>query len=93
MGFRPGPLEEVSECRGGALGGGVGVGLWLCEAGGRLQGQRTRPGSSTSSLVPKWTGKALAVFPSVPLCPPYHLLQGVPLPCWTPNHGWVPLGV
>ena len=69
VGFRPRWLEGVSECRGGALGGGVGVGLGLCAAGGRLQGQRIRHGSPTGSLVPKWTGKALAAFPSIPLCP------------------------
>ena len=40
MGFRPSVLDEVSEgvseCRGGALDGGVGAGLGLCMAGGRL---------------------------------------------------------
>ena len=36
VGFRPSSLEGVSECRGGALGWGVGVGLGLCMAGGRL---------------------------------------------------------
>ena len=36
VGFRPSALEGVSECRGRALGGGVGVGLGLCVAGGRL---------------------------------------------------------
>ena len=64
--FRPSKLEGVSEggseCRGGALGGGVGVGLGL-------QGQSIRPRSATGSPVPKWTGKALAPFPSVPSCP------------------------
>ena len=73
VGFRPsvleGDSEGVSECRGGALGGGVGVGPGLCTAGGRLRGQRNRPRSPTGSPVPKWTGKALAVFPSVPLRP------------------------
>ena len=64
-----GVSEGVSECRGGALGGGVGVGLGLCTAGGRLQGQRIRPESPAGSPVPEWTGKALAPFPSVPLCP------------------------
>ena len=27
------------------------------------------------------------------LCAPPCLLQGLPRPCWTPNRGWVPLGV
>ena len=36
--FRPSALEGVSECRGGALGGGVGAGLGLYVAGGRLRG-------------------------------------------------------
>ena len=36
VGFRPSALEGVSKCRGGALGGGVGVGLGLCVTGGRL---------------------------------------------------------
>ena len=67
--FRPSMLEGVSKCRGRALGGGVGAGLGFCMAGGRLQGQRIRPRSPTGSLVPKWTGKALAAFPSVPLHP------------------------
>ena len=67
--FRPSALEGVSQCRGGALGGGVGAGLGLCVARGRLQGQRIRPGSPTGSLVPMWTGKALASFPSVPSHP------------------------
>ena len=73
VGFRPSVLEGVSEgvykCRGRALGGGVGAGLGLCVAAGRLRGQRIRPGIPTSSLVPKWTGKVLALFPSVPLRP------------------------
>ena len=73
VGFRPRSLEGVSEgvskCRGGALGGGVGAGLGLCMAAGRLRGQRIRPGSPTSSPVPKWTGKALVLFPSVPSRP------------------------
>ena len=66
VGFRPSMLEGFSECRGRALGGGVGAGLGLCTAGGRLQGQRIRPGSPRLSLVPKWTGKAQAPF----LCAP-----------------------
>ena len=87
-GFR----EGVSECRGGALGGGVGAGLGLCLAGGRLQGQRIRPGSPVGSLVPKWTGRAPAVFSSMP--PHAHCLpQGLPGPRWTPNCVCVPLGV
>ena len=69
VGFRPSSLDGVSECRGGALGGGVGAGLGFCAAGGRLRGQRIRPRSSTGSPVPKWTGKALASFPSIPSCP------------------------
>ena len=36
VGFRPSALEGVSECRGGALDGGVGAGLGFCAAGGRL---------------------------------------------------------
>ena len=40
--------------------------------------------------MPKWTGQVLAAFPSVPPCPP---ARGLPHPHWTPNHGWVPLGV
>ena len=66
MGGGLGPaLEGVPECRGGALGGGVGAGLGLCVAGGRLRGQRIRPWSPRGSPVPKWTGKALAPFPSM----------------------------
>ena len=93
MGFRPSSWEGVSEGRGGALGGGVGVGLGLCTAGGRLRGQRIRPGSPTGFPAPKWTGKALTSFPSVPSRSPHRLLQGLPHPRWTPNCGWVPLGV
>ena len=62
--------EGVSKHRGGALGGGVGVGLGVCVAEGRLRGQRIRPRSPIGSLVPKWTGKELAVFPSVSRPPP-----------------------
>ena len=70
VGFRLSSLEGVSECRGRALaGGGVGVGLGFCAAEGRLGGQRIRPGSPTGFPLPKWTGKALAPFPSVPLRP------------------------
>ena len=43
--------------------------------------------------MPKWTGKALAPFPSVPPCPPHLLPQGLPHCRWTPNCGWVLLGV
>ena len=88
-----GVSEGVSECRGRALGGGVVVGLGLCTAGGRLHGQRIRPGSPRGSPVPKWTGKVLAGFPSVPPCPPPRSPPGSPHPRWTPNRGWVPLGV
>ena len=79
VGFRPSALEGVSEGvserRGRALGEGVGAGLGFCTAGGRLRGQRFRPGSPIGSLVPKWAGNVLAVFPSVtsrpsPLSPP-----------------------
>ena len=91
-GLGPAQLEGVSQCSGRAL--GVGVGLGLCMAGGRLQGQRIRPQSPTGSPVPKWTGKVLAAFPSIPLCPaPHRLPHGLPHPRWTPNRGWVPLGV
>ena len=69
VGFRPSSWQGVSKCRGRALGGGVGAGLGLCVAGGRLQGQRIRPGSPAGFLVPTWTGKALAPFPSVPSRP------------------------
>ena len=65
-----GVSEGVSECRGRALGGGVGAGLGFCMAGGRLRGQRIRPRSPIGSVVPKWAGKALAPFPSVPSRPP-----------------------
>ena len=89
VGFRPSTLEGVSECRGRALGGGVGTGLGLCAVRGRLRGQRIQPESSAGSPVPKWTGKVLATFPSVPPFPP----QGLPHPPWTTNHGWILLGV
>ena len=69
VGFRPSALEGFSERTGRALGGGVGVGLGLCTAGGRLRRQRIRLGSPTGCLVPKWTWKALTLFPSIPLCP------------------------
>ena len=49
VGFRPSSLEGVSqgvsECRGRALGGGVGVGLGFCAAGGRLEGRGLGPGA------------------------------------------------
>ena len=96
VGLRPSSLEGVSEgvskCRGRALGGGVGAGLRLCVAGGRLRGQRIRSGSPTGFLVPQFTGKALALFCSfLPLS--HHLPQGLPPHHWTPNCGWVPVGV
>ena len=73
VGLRPSTLEGVSEglseCRGRALGGFAGAGLGLCMAGQRLRGQRIRPQSLGGSPVPEWTGKALALFPSVPSCP------------------------
>ena len=49
--------------------------------------------SPTGSPVPKWTGKALAAFPSIPPCPSQGLPQGLPCPHWTPNCGCVLLGV
>ena len=83
VGFRSSVLEGVSEgvseCRGRALGGGVGVGLVLCRARGRLRGLRIRPGSPTASLVPKWTGKALAPLPSIPSRPSPLSPPGSPL--------------
>ena len=66
MGFRPSSLARVSQCRGGALGGGCRGGAWALHAGGRLRGQRIRPGSPTVFPVPKWTGNALALLPSIP---------------------------
>ena len=42
--------------------------------------------------MPKWTGKALALFSSIPLCPSPSP-PGSPHRHWTPNCGWVPLGV
>ena len=77
--FSPSLLEGVSECRGRALSGAVGAGLGLCTAEGRLQGQRLRLGSPTCFLMPKWTGKALAEFPSVPSHPPPLSPPGSPL--------------
>ena len=65
VGFRPSSLEGFSECRSRALGGGVVAGLGLCAVDGRLRGQSIRSGSTKGFLVPKWTGKALAPFPSV----------------------------
>ena len=62
-----GVSDGVSKCRGRALDGGVEAGLGLCMVGGRLQGQKIRPRSPTGSPVPKWTGKALATFLSIPL--------------------------
>ena len=68
-GLGPAGLEAVSEgvskyrCR--TLGVGVGAELGLCAVGGRLRGQRIRPWSPRGSPVPKWTGKALAPFPSM----------------------------
>ena len=72
VGFRPNVLEGVSEgfskCRGRALGGGVGAGFAFCTPEGRLRGQKISPRSLKGSPVPKCTGKALAMFPSIPLC-------------------------
>ena len=65
-----GPLEcGVPEFGGSALSEGVWVGLGFCTAGGWLQGQRIRPRSPTGFPVPTWTGKALALFPSILLRP------------------------
>ena len=67
VGFRPSALEVVSEgvseCRGAALGGGVGRGLGPAWQEGGSEGR------GLGFLVPKWTGKALAPFPSLPSCP------------------------
>ena len=88
MGFRPSALEVVSEgvseCRGAALGGGVGRGLGPAWQEGGSEGR------GLGFLVPKWTGKVLATFPSVP---PRTPTNGLPHPHWTPNRGWVPLSV
>ena len=64
-----GVSEGVSECSGRALGEGVGAGLGLCMVGGRLRGQSIRPRGPTGFPMPKWRGKVLAVFPSIPLFP------------------------
>ena len=77
-----------------ALVGGVGAGLGLYMLGGRPRGQRIKPESPTGSPLPKGTGEALAVFPSIPLLPPPQALPQVLPHCrWTPNRGWVLLGV
>ena len=93
VGFRPSLLEGVSECRGGALGEGVGVGLGLCVAGGRLWGRGLGPGAQQAS----WCLSGLGThWPcSLPFLRthPHRLPQGLPRRRWTPNHGWVPLGV
>ena len=68
-GLGPAHWRGVSECRGRALGGGIGAALGLCTLEGRLQGQRIKPRSPAGSPVPKLTGKALAEFLSVPSCP------------------------
>ena len=83
MGFRPSALEGVSERRGGALDGGVGAGLGLCTVGGRLQG--LGPGAQQGKCWPCFLPFLCAL--------PHCLLQGLPCCCWTPNRGWVPLGV
>ena len=67
------------------------MGLGLCMVGGRLQGQRIRPQSPTGSPVPKWTGKALALFLRTP--PPLSPPGSSPSPLDPYNCGWVPLGV
>ena len=69
MGFRPSTLEGVSECRGGAPGGGQGRGLGSAWQEGGSEGRGLGPGTQQAPLVPEWTGKALAPFPSVPSCP------------------------
>ena len=65
-GWLEGVSEGFSECRGRALGGGVGAGPRLCAAGGSLGGRGFMPGSPTGSPVPRQAGKVLAVLPSVP---------------------------
>ena len=75
-----GPLEcGVVEFGGSALGGGVEAGLGLCMAGGRLRGHRIRPGSPIGFPEPKWTGKALAAFSSVPFHPSHTVSPRVSL--------------
>ena len=69
VGFRPSTMEGVSECRGGALGGGCRGGAWALHGRREAPSAEDWPGNPTGSLVPKWTGKALAAFPSVPPCP------------------------
>ena len=82
------PQVPSATCKRRALGGGGGVALGLCTAGRRLRGQRIRPGSPTGSPVPKWAGKELAIFPSIP--PPPLRVSTLLL---ASNCGWVPLGV
>ena len=67
----------------------MGAGLGLCTAGGRLRGQRIRPGS-LSGQGKHWPHSL--PFLHAPTHPP-RLPQGLPHRCWTPHHGWVPLDV
>ena len=79
----------------------VEVGPWWGYRGGAgvLHGRKEAlraedsAGSPTGSLVPKWTGKALTASFRSSAAHPQCVSQGVPCPHWTPNHGWVSLGL
>ena len=61
---------------------------------GGSEGRGLGLGAQQAPPVPKWTGKVLAEFSSVPLRRSPTISPRVfPHCCWTPNPGWVPLGV
>ena len=83
-------MEGVTECRGGALGGGQGQGRGLGSAWqeGGSEGRGLGPGAQQAPRCPSGQGEhwpCSFLF----LCPPKFSTHR----CWTPNRRWVPLGV
>ena len=97
VGFRPSALEGVSEgvseCRGGAMGGVQGRGLGSALQKGGSEGRGLGSGAQEAPQCLSGQGKHWPCSLPFLRALPHHLPQGLPRPRWTPNCGWVLLGV
>ena len=91
--FRPSALEGVSECRGRALGWGVGRGLGYAQQEGGSEGRGLGLGVQQAPQCLSGQGKPWPCSVLFLCTPPHHLPQGFPRLRWTPKREWILLGV